>query len=117
MIPRLERRRRRHHSIALLLMLLDIRLTCDCRTFAGSLLDYILLELLTCDTCAFLRHNCGPTPQILVMYDWVPRTKHSISVLNDMGLRQFLVSSLRRDKILIASFSSRSRIVLLLLKS
>ena len=34
-----------------------------------------------------------------------------------MGLRQFLVSSLRGYKILIASFSPRSRIVLLLLKS
>ena len=74
-IPRLERRRRRHHTIALLLlMLLHIRLACNRRTFASSLLDYILLELLTCDTCAFLRHNRGPTPQILVMYDWVPRT-------------------------------------------
>ena len=34
-----------------------------------------------------------------------------------MGLRQFLVSSLRGYKILIASFSPWSRIVLLLLKS
>ena len=122
-VPSLQGRRRCHHTVVLLLLFLDIRLPCNCRTFASSLFNYILLELLACDTGALLRDNGGPPPQTLVMInDGVPRAQYSVLPHANHALmrmrRQLLVGSLRRPKILTASapFRPRSRIVLMLLQ-